>query len=399
MTKSSVPPARLKTILNLSGIETVYGAARLAEGVPEAMAAISRTYVDMMALQARASAVIASQTGAEAGCVTGSVAAAVAVAVAAAIAGSDPWKIEKLPDAGGLENRIVFQRGHDVHYGAPGSQMIRLAGGRPVEIGTATNASLFQLEGVLAEGAAAGFYVVSHHTTQYGMIALADFAAACHAAGTPVIVDAAAEYDWSSLLAQGADLVLFSAQKAVGGPTAGIVAGKKDLVRACHHQDSGIGRAMKVGKETIAGVIAALERWTYPPALADREREEEKLRLVETRIAALPGLASRRQPDPTGNPFERLELSVDPAIAGRDIHTLVAELGAADPKIAVRSNPIDLGHVLIDVRPSTIEEVGLAMDVLAAILAKKPSPASAPARNRTRRGDAAAQRFAAWPDI
>ena len=56
-----------------------------------------------------------------------------------------------------------------------------------------------------------------------------------------MIVDAAAEYGWREMLAAGADLVLFSAQKALGGPTAGLIAGKRDLVRAAYAQSGASG--------------------------------------------------------------------------------------------------------------------------------------------------------------
>ena len=72
------------------------------------------------------------------------------------------------------------------------------------------------------------------------MIPLPAFVAACHGAGVPVIVDAAAEYGWRDIVAAGADLVLFSAQKPLGGPTAGIVAGRRSLVRACYAQQRGM---------------------------------------------------------------------------------------------------------------------------------------------------------------
>ena len=59
----------------------------------------------------------------------------------------------------------------------------------------------------------------------------------------------------------GADVAVYSAHKFLGGPTAGIVAGEAALVRAAFLQNGGIGRGMKVGKEGMAGAIAALEAW------------------------------------------------------------------------------------------------------------------------------------------
>ncbi|MCG2963754.1 aminotransferase class V-fold PLP-dependent enzyme, partial [Escherichia coli] len=74
-------------------------------------------------------------------------------------------------------------------------------------------------------------FVVSHHTVQYGLVALQKFAEVCHARGVPVSVDAASEYDLKIFLEQGADIALYSSHKFLGGPTGGIVAGAKDFVR------------------------------------------------------------------------------------------------------------------------------------------------------------------------
>jgi D-glucosaminate-6-phosphate ammonia-lyase len=74
-------------------------------------------------------------------------------------------------------------------------------------------------------------------------------------------------------LAAGADIVIYSAHKFLGGPTAGIVAGRKDLVRATFLQNIGIGRGMKVGKEGIVGTIAALAAW--------HKRDHDAIRRLE----------------------------------------------------------------------------------------------------------------------
>ena len=127
------------------------------------------------------------------------------------------------------------------------------AGAQVVPVGQATDARPYQLAGGLTERSVAAVYVVSHHCVDYGQIALPAFVEICHERGVPVIVDAASEYDLRGFLAAGADLVVYSAHKFLGGPTAGLVAGRKELVRAAYLQNHGIGRGMKVGKEEIIG--------------------------------------------------------------------------------------------------------------------------------------------------
>ena len=115
---------------------------------------------------------------------------------------------------------------------------------------------------------------------------LAEFAEIAHAKGVPVIVDAASEYDLRGSVAAGADLArLLLAQVPAAAPTGGIVAGRRDLVRAAYLQNGGIGRGMKVGKEGIAGAIAALEAW--------ERRDHAAVRARETRgAAAMAGCAA-----------------------------------------------------------------------------------------------------------
>lgn len=76
-----------------------------------------------------------------------------------------------------------------------------------------------------------------------------------------MIVHAASEYDLNCFVLDGADLVTYSGHEFLGGPTSGIVAGRKDLVRAVYLQERGIGRPMKVGEEGIVSTIVVLEEW------------------------------------------------------------------------------------------------------------------------------------------
>jgi seryl-tRNA(Sec) selenium transferase len=66
----------------------------------------------------------------------------------------------------------------------------------------------------------------------------------------------------------------------MGAPTSGMICGRKELVRACYLQNWGIGRAMKVGKEGIAGLLAALERWYGRDTAAEERRHEEIARAL-----------------------------------------------------------------------------------------------------------------------
>jgi L-seryl-tRNA(Ser) seleniumtransferase len=76
----------------------------------------------------------------------------------------------------------------------------------------------------------------------------------------PLIVDAAAEEDLVRYISKmGADLVIYSGAKAIEGPSAGLVIGKKEYIQWIRLQSKGIGRAMKIGKDNILGFTQAVE--------------------------------------------------------------------------------------------------------------------------------------------
>jgi L-seryl-tRNA(Ser) seleniumtransferase len=337
----------LRPVINVSGTMTSLGASIIVPEAIAAMAAIAPEFVEIDQLQRAASRVIARLTGGEAGFVTASCASGIAVAVAGAMTRDDLLAIERLPDASGLKDEVLLQVGHMVSYGAPVEQSIRLAGGKVVPVGTVSSAYGYQLANAITESTAAALYVVSHHTVQYGMIGLAEFCGICAARGVPAIVDAASEYDLKGFLARGADIAIYSGHKFLGGPTTGIVAGRKDLVRAAFLQNRGIGRGMKVGKESVAGVMAALEAWERRDHAGIRARETAALELWRDALAPLRGVAATIVPDPTDNPLDRLKVEVLPE-SGFSAAGLAAALSAGDPPVIVRDHETERGYFCLD---------------------------------------------------
>lgn len=338
----------LTPIINVSGTMTALGASIVVPQAIEAMADILPRFVLMHELQAMASGVIAETTGAEAGFVTASASAGISLCVAAAITGMDPGRAELLPRHPGPKCEAVAQIGHLCNYGAPVGQAAELAGARLVPFGQSTHVLDHQLKAVLNENTACGLYVVSHHVVEYGQMPLPRFAEICHAAGVPVIVDAASEYDFEGFLRAGADLVIYSAHKFLGGPTAGIVAGRRDLVRAAYMQNLGIGRGMKVGKESILGTMAALKAWAARDHAGVRAREAATLKLWQERLSGIAGVKAEIVPDPTGNPLDRLKISVDREVAGASAMAIGDALGRGKPAIIVRDHEAELGYIQLD---------------------------------------------------
>ncbi len=319
----------LRRVLNVSGTETPYGASPVRPEVIEAVASLVPYSVFMSDLQAAASERIARALGCEAACVTGCTAASIATTVAGCMTGTDRGRIEQLPDARGMKDEVVIQKGHVVDYGHDVTQNVRIAGARVVEIGVATDCAPHQLRHVLGDRTAAALYVVSHLTVQHRMIPLPEFCEIAHAAGVPVIVDAASMPDPRPYLRAGADLVTFSAHKAFSSLTAGIVAGRAPLVQACLLQQHGIGRPMKVGKEGVIGAIVAVEAWASDDRDAIQSRVAQRVERAIAKLGALPGVRASR----SGRNQVRLE--IDPQRARRSAAEVAQCLREHDPAILV----------------------------------------------------------------
>ena len=350
MTERSNIRARLglRPVINVSGTMTTLGASIVVPDAVRAVREILPEWVEVNDLHRMASRAIAKATGTEAGFVTASAAAGITLALAGCMTGSDLGRIEQLPDTTGMKNEVAVQMGHLTGYGASVDQAIRLAGAKCVPVGNVTDARPYQLAHKITERTAAALYVVSHSTAQYGQMPLDVFARVAHDQGVPVVADLASEYDLKSFAAAGADLVIYSGHKFLGGPTAGIVGGRKALVRATFLQNYGIGRGMKVGKESIAGTIAALEAWEKRDHTGIRKLERSTLDLWVKRFSDLPGVTATITPDPTDNPLDRLDLKVDPEAACITAWELADALAAGSPPVAVRDIQVENGWFQLD---------------------------------------------------
>ncbi|MBZ9704855.1 MULTISPECIES: aminotransferase class V-fold PLP-dependent enzyme [unclassified Mesorhizobium] len=367
----------LRPIINVSGTMTALGASIIVPEAISAMSEMASQWVEMDDLQRAASAVVARLTGGEAGFITACCASGITMAIAGAMTGTNLLAIERLPDdTGDLKSEVIIQLGHIVNYGAPIDQSVRVAGAKVVPAGTVSVTQDYHVRDAINERTAAGLYVVAHHTVQYGMLSLEEFCEICHARGVPVIVDAASEYDLRGFLARGADIVIYSGHKFLSGPTSGIVTGRKDLVRAAYLQNRGVARAMKVGKESIAGTMAALEAWEKRDHAGIRRREEAALNLWKDALQGIPGIGAEIIPDPTSNPLDRLQVFVLPesrfTAAG-----LASALAGGSPPIIVRNHEVERGHFFLDPCNLHPGEAEIVAERLRALLTAKDRPADA----------------------
>lgn len=343
-------PRSTDEVINAAGKMTYLGASVLDDEVVGACAAAARSWVDMDALMAAAGAEIAEATGGEAGLVTACAAAGLTLAAAGCLTGTDPGLVHAVPVLPAHVNRrIVLQKGHAIDFGAPLTTMLRMAGAEVHEVGTANRCTPADLASALRTPAAAVFFAVSHHVGGDELTALPEVVAVAREHGVPVVVDAAAEGDLRAYLAQGADLVVYSGHKAIGGPTSGLVAGRTALVEACAANNRGIGRAMKIGKESIAGLRTALAAYRRRDAEAEAVRLKALATETADRLRDLPGLRVELAADAT-RPIPRARVTVT-AEAGVTAEELVARLRDGRPSLRCRAHHAAAGWFELDPRP------------------------------------------------
>jgi uncharacterized pyridoxal phosphate-dependent enzyme len=344
----------LRKIINASGKMTALGASAVGDEIALTLKQASQDYVDIDELMNYTGHVISEITGAEDGCPTCGAAAGIAIATAAVIAGKSLNLIEKLPDSEGMRNEIILQKGQQIHFGASIEQMIRLGGGKVVEVGYTNKVETDHIEEAITDKTAALMYIKSHHAVQKGMQSIETMINIAKRHDLPLIIDAAAEEDFSKYIKMGADIVIYSGGKALGGPTSGFICGKKDLIEACRLQYKGIGRAMKIGKEGMAGLIAALKQ--YPFKVNNVQDQISRMNMLCEELAGIEGLTCSIKQDEAGREIYRANIEVNKEKTGMSAEELLQKLESGNPAIYLRHHYVNVGILSVDPRPLLPEQ-------------------------------------------
>jgi D-glucosaminate-6-phosphate ammonia-lyase len=341
----------LHRAINAQSNTSVLGSATLSRSVIAAMGAAGTNHVVMADLLRAAGRYVADATGAEDACITTGAAAGIAISVAALVAGDNLACIEQLPNAGEQPNEIILLRGHSVHFGAPIRQMIALGGGKVIEVGSVNKVDPAHVSSAITDRTVGILFVAAPSlAAQRGQLPIEDLAVIGRDYGVPVIVDAAEGDALRRWIPAGADLMIASGGKSIGGPTSGFICGRADLIALCRAQYAGIGRPMKVGKENVMGLVQAIHELKFCASEVEQRSQLERMTRLAAAANRLVGVSAKAEPDEWGRPVVRVMLQIDPVTAGRDAVRLAAELAAGVPPIYVRDFQTRQGLIAIDPR-------------------------------------------------
>jgi L-seryl-tRNA(Ser) seleniumtransferase len=360
----------MRPIINACATLTRLGGSIMPAEVLEAMAEASRHFVNLDELQRRVGQQLAALTQNEAAYVSSGAAAGLALATAACVAGTDPAAIKQLPDVAGLKNEVIIHRAHRNGY----DHAVRQVGVRVVEIGYSTGTARWELERAITSQTAAIFWFQGAMSGR-GDLPLPVVIDIAKTHGVPVIVDGAAQLPPASNLwnftHMGADLAVFSGGKDLRGPQpTGLIVGRRDLIEACAlnaNPNHSIGRPMKVGKEEMVGLLAAVKRYLSLDHEARAEQLEQIVAAWNDALNSIPGVCARRDwPNEAGQPLPWSLVTIDSNVARLARDEVVKRLAEGDPAIAVAP----AGQDGIHLNPMTLEpgEETIVLDRLIEIL-------------------------------
>ncbi|MBM3796213.1 MAG: hypothetical protein FJW31_19625 [Acidobacteria bacterium] len=291
--------------INLTATYTINGGALSRPEVKRAMEEASYWPVNLDELMAKVGAYIAPKLGAESAIVTCGASAALTHATAGVLAGTDPEKIQQLPNLTGLKNEVIIARQSRNAY----DQALRTTGAKMVEVETPEQAER-------AVNARTAMLFLLGTGEGNGPVKLEQLVAIKQKHGLPILVDAAAELPLkiNPYLSRGADMVAYSGGKILRGPqSSGLLLGRADFIQAAWANSSphhAFGRSMKASKEETMGLVAAIDAWvaTGYTFEADYKRWEGWLKEIAARMEKFKGMTTELRPPRGASPFPTLQL-------------------------------------------------------------------------------------------
>jgi len=304
----------VEKIINAAGTYTYLTAALMPPQVQRAVAQAALHPVRLKDLQQASGEYIAKKLRCEGAVVTSGASAALTLATAACIASANGTTPDQIPEnVDRMKHEVIVQKAHRYEY----DHAMLICGARIVEVVTLDDyKSAFTPNTIMTN-----FF----NSGEGGKIDRQTWLDVAHQHNVPCHMDAAADMPpienlWK-YTGMGYDLVSFSGGKGIRGPqNAGLLLGKKhltDLAAANNNPNSdAVGRGMKVAKEQIVGMVAAVD-WLLEQS--DEKDEAEYMRradIIIRMVKDVPTMKTSVHVPEVANHVPHLMLTYDPAVVG-----------------------------------------------------------------------------------
>ena len=321
----------VRPFINAAGTYTAMTASLMPPQVIDAITYASRHYVMLDELHDRVGARIAALLQCEAAMVTSGAASALTLGTAGVLTGTDSRKVVDLPNLA----EVIVQKAHRFGY----EHAVRNCGVRLVEVET-------REEMERAIGPQTAMMLFYNNNNGEGRIRDEEFVEIGRKHGVPTLNDAAADVPpvenlWK-YTKMGFDLVAFSGGKGLRGPqSAGLLLGRRDLIAAARlsapPNGNTVGRGMKVNKEEMVGMLAALELYLATDHAAELRDFEARADAIRAAAAGVAGVKADVFVPEVANHVPHVRISWDAAQHRLTAADVVGKLRAGEPSIGTRS--------------------------------------------------------------
>lgn len=325
----------VRPFINAAGTYTAMTASLMPREVMEAINYASEHYVMLDELHDRIGERIATLVHSEAAMVTSGAASALTLGTAAVLTGMDRQKMIDLPNLTGMKSEVIIQKSHRFGY----DHAVRNCGVHLVEVETRDD-----LERLVGDKTAMMLFY--NNNNKEGRIQDEEFVQLGKKHGVPTLNDAAADVPpvdnlWK-YTKMGFDLVTFSGGKGIRGPqSAGLLLGRKDLIAAARlnapPNGNTIGRGLKVNKEEMVGMLAALELYLAKDHAQEQREFERRADVIRSSAAAVPGVTADIFVPEIANHVPHVRITWDAKAKGMTADEVVKSLRDGEPSIGARS--------------------------------------------------------------
>jgi D-glucosaminate-6-phosphate ammonia-lyase len=339
---SAAPPIRvpspyealgLKRVINAFGTVTVLGGSVMPPEVVAAWAEASKHFVDLLELQDKVGQKTSQLRDVEAAMITTGAAGALLLGTAASVTQCDKKLITHLPETTGAKNEVLIQKAHHSCY----DNQLTDVGIRLIDVVTAADVA----KAITGQTALMFFMNIAESD---GKINRDEWIALARQMKIPTLIDAAADVPplnrIAEFLKQGFDLIAISGGKAIRGPNdTGLLLGRKDLIEAAKRNANPhcgtIGRMMKVSKEDMIALLAAVERFVKLDSVAEAKELERKIVVIEKALSDLPTIKFERIVPAVANHVPHLQITWDENHLKIAREKVTRELADGDPQIRI----------------------------------------------------------------